>query len=99
MDKKQAAQNQFGGAAGGYSYSNYQETVSRPAFIAQEKVKDTEVFLNGEVNNFKRKGTANEKTIKKTMICLKALMVDHQLGREAVKNYYNLTKVEWNKFQ
>jgi hypothetical protein len=94
MDKKAAAGNQFGGAAGGYGYSSYQETVSRPAFIAQEKVKDTEVFLNGEVNNFKRKGGGQEKTIKKTMICLKALMVENQLGREAVKNYYHLTNTE-----
>ena len=56
MDKKAQNQNQFGGAAGGYGVSNYQETVSRPAFIAQEKVKETEVYLNGEVNNFTRKG-------------------------------------------
>jgi hypothetical protein len=55
MDKKAQAQSQFGGAAGGYGLSSYQETVSRPTFIAQEKVKDTEVFLNGEVNNFTRK--------------------------------------------
>ena len=56
MDKKAQNQSQFGGAAGGYGVSNYQETVSRPAFIAQEKVKETEVYLNGEVNNFTRKG-------------------------------------------
>ena len=80
MEKKQTNQNQFGGAAGG-QYSGYQETVSRPAFIAQEKIKDTEVFLNGEVNNFKRKGQnfnqTMEKHIKKTTMCLKGLMVDH----------------------
>ena len=94
MDKKAQAQSQFGGAAGGYAQSSYQETVKRPAFIAQENVKETEVYLNGEVNNFTRKGQNQAKTIKKTMICLKALMVDHQLGREAVKNYYNLTNTE-----
>ena len=32
-----------------------------------------------------------DKNIKKTMLCLKGLMVDNNIAREAVKNYYNLT--------
>ena len=71
----------FGGAAG------YQETISRPAFITQDKVKEKEVYLNGEVNTLER----NRVALKKTTICLKGLMVEHALGREAIKNYYNLT--------
>ena len=31
-----------------------------------------------------------EKNVKKTNLCLKGLMVDHLLGREAIKNYFNL---------
>ena len=29
---------------------NYQDTISKPTFLAQDKMKDKEVFLNGEVN-------------------------------------------------
>lgn len=74
----------------------YQDTISKPAFIAQEKVKEKEIFLNGEVNSVIKKTTnynaqQGEKNIKKTMLCLKGLMVDNNIAREAVKNYYNLT--------
>lgn len=77
-DKKQTHQNQFGGAAGGYN--NYQETISKPSFIQAEQKKETEVFLNGEVNNITRKQQGqqnlNDKNIKKTTLCLKGLSVD-----------------------
>lgn len=36
--------------------------------------------------------TGQEKTIKKTNLCLKGIMVDSRLEREAVKNHYNLTR-------
>lgn len=39
----------MGGAA-----SNYQDTISKPSFITQEKNKEKEVFLNGEVNSIQR---------------------------------------------
>ena len=55
---------------------SYQETVQRPTFIAQEVVKDREVFLNGEVTavpkggqqmNYKERRNADmENCIKKT---------------------------------
>ena len=32
------------------SVGNYNETISKPSFITQEKQKDKEIFLNGEVN-------------------------------------------------
>ena len=73
-DKKINNQNQIGGAAGGYNA--YQETISKPSFIQAETKKDTEVFLNGEVNTGSRKGgqqNQNDKVIKKTTICLKGL--------------------------
>jgi hypothetical protein len=28
----------------------YGDTISKPTFLAQEKMKDKEIFLNGEVN-------------------------------------------------
>lgn len=33
----------------------YQDTISKPAFIAQEKVKEKEIYLNGEVNSVIKK--------------------------------------------
>lgn len=79
----------MGGAAGG----NYQDTISKPSFITQEKNKEKEVFLNGEVNNIQRKQLQQtegpEKTIKKTQMCLKGLKVEKSLAKEALKNYYN----------
>jgi len=51
------------------------------------------VFLNGEVNTLQRKTASGQQTnqmLKKTNICLKGLMVEQSLGREAVKNYFNL---------
>ena len=95
MDKKNAVQNQFGGTQM-MQQQGYQDTISKPAFIAQEKVKEKEIFLNGEVNSVIKKTTnynaqQGEKNIKKTMLCLKGLMVDNNIAREAVKNYYNLT--------
>ena len=32
------------------SVGNYNDTISKPSFITQEKQKDKEIFLNGEVN-------------------------------------------------
>jgi len=59
-------------------------------------VKEKEIFLNCEVNSVIKKTNnynahQGEKNIKKTMLCLKGLMVDNNIAREAVKNYYNLT--------
>ena len=88
MDKKnQNQQNQFGGAA---AYGGYQDSISKPAFITQDKNKEKEVFLNGEVNTLTRKQNTGQ--VKKTNLCLKGLMVEHSLGREAVKNYYNMVQ-------
>lgn len=55
-DKKANMTNQFGGAAAG-GVAAYHDTISKPAFITQEKIKEKEIFLNGEVNNVLRKGS------------------------------------------
>lgn len=73
----------------GFGAQSYQDTISKPSFIAQEKNKDKEIFLNGEVNLLPAKHR-NEQLIRRTTLCLKGIMVDNQLGREAIKNYYNL---------
>ena len=75
---------------------SYQDTISKPAFVrSEERTKEREVFLNGEVAHVYRKkeiafGQFQEKPVKKTVLCLKGLMVDDLLGREAIKNYYNM---------
>jgi hypothetical protein len=61
--------------------------VHRPNYIAKEDVKEREVFLNGEVSVVARPG---ESVMKKTQLCLKALSIETKVGREAVKNIYNL---------
>ena len=71
---------------------NYSDTISKPTFLAQERMKDKEVFLNGEVNSMpaRLKQGNDQQMIRKTQVCLKGIMVDNQLAREALKNYYNL---------
>ena len=51
----------------------YNDTISKPSFLLKENEK--EVFLNGEVKELKKVqiGGQNVKTIKKTLVCLKAL--------------------------
>jgi len=48
MDKKN--QQQMGLAS-----SNYQESISKPSFITDQKNKEKEVFLNGELSTVSHK--------------------------------------------
>ena len=75
--------------AGGQVGLGYGDTISRPTFIAQEANKEKEIFLNGEVNQLPSK-LRHDQMIRKTQLCLKGIMVDSQLGREALKNYFNM---------
>lgn len=51
MDKKQNNGNQFS-----FGNNGYNDTISKPSFIAQEKIKEKEIFLNGEINTILKKG-------------------------------------------
>ena len=68
--------------------TGYNDTISKPSFLLKEKEK--EVFLNGEVKELKKiVFGGQQKQIKKTMVCLKALQVEENLGREAVRAVMN----------
>lgn len=68
-----------------FDKKQYNETISKPSFLLKEK--EREVYLNGEVKEVKKVIVGqNTKAIKKTMVCLKALQVEEQLGREAIRN-------------
>ena len=58
---------------------NYSDTISKPTFLAQERMKDKEVFLNGEVNSMpaRLKQGNDQQMIRKTQVCLKGIMVDN----------------------
>lgn len=68
-----------------YEKKGYNDTISKPSFLLKEK--EREVFLNGEVKEIKKVSVGQSfKSIKKTVICLKALQVEEHLGREAIRN-------------
>ena len=68
--------------------SKYNETISKPSFLVKEKEK--EIFLNGEIKEIKKVSLGKtEKAVKKPIICLKALAVEENLGREAIRNVIN----------
>ena len=58
----------------------YGDTISKPSFILKEKEK--EIFLNGEVQFFKKTMGYGEqgRTFKKTVLCLKGLAVETSLN-------------------
>jgi hypothetical protein len=66
------------------------DSISKPSFLLKGE-KEKEVFLNGEVKEVKKVQLGNNvsKTIKKTMVCMKALQVEEYLGREAIRNVMN----------
>jgi hypothetical protein len=73
-----------------YDKKQYSNTISKPNFVLKEK--EREVFLNGEVKEQDKVGGysgKNMKVIKKTMVCLKCLYVDDQLGKEAMRNMFS----------
>ena len=72
----------------GSDKKQYSETISKPSFLVKEK--EREIYLNGEVKEIKKIALGKiEKTIKKTMVCFKALEVEENLGREAIRNVLN----------
>lgn len=55
-----------------FDKKQYNDTISKPTFLLKEK--EREVYLNGEVKELKKVVVGqNTKTIKKTVVCLKAL--------------------------
>lgn len=71
----------------GNDKKGYSETISKPSYLLKEKEK--EIFLNGEVKEHKKTtnfGGQTQKVVKRTFVCLKALQVDDQLAREAIRN-------------
>ena len=60
--------------------TSYTDTISKPSFLAQEKIKEKEIFLNGEVNMLQTKSRMpvadGSNMIRKTSLCLKGIMVD-----------------------
>lgn len=55
-----------------FDKKQYNDTISKPNFLLKEK--EREVYLNGEVKELKKVVVGqNTKTIKKTVVCLKAL--------------------------
>jgi hypothetical protein len=75
-----------------YDKKNYNETISKPSYLLKEKERVREIFLNGEVTEKKKLPTIN-KVVKRTMICLKALQIDDQLAREAIRNVLNKNQI------
>ena len=76
----------------GHDKKNYNETISKPSFLLKER--DREIYLNGEVKEVPKTQLGAlaghvSKAIKRCMICMKALQVDDQLGREALRQILN----------
>ena len=69
----------------------YNETISKPSFLLKEKEK--EIFLNGEVSEIRKvpgfENRGMQRSIKKTIVCLKCLQVDDNLKAQAIRNVFN----------
>lgn len=59
--------------------------------------REKEIFLNGEVQLQKKTQGYGEqgRTIKKTILCMKALQVDNNLNHEALRNTVSLKNAEY----